>query len=123
MARLTAGAEAALHGNHPDLALHAALDLLQQALATVIGGARTIDLAEENIPTSNTSPDQLAQKLADLQSLLQNNNLKALENFRALRPALAELEHAAALAEAIDSLNFDAAGQLVQAMMQRKDSA
>ena len=123
VARLTAGAEAALHGNHPDLALHAALDLLQQALATVIGGARTIDLAEENMPTSNTSPDQLAQKLADLQSLLQNNNLKALENFRALRPALAELEHAAALAEAIDSLNFDAAGQLVQAMMQRKDSA
>jgi PAS domain S-box-containing protein len=123
VARLTANAEAALHGNHPDLALHAALDLLQAALETVIGGARTINLAEETIPTSNTSPDELAQKLAELQSLLQNNNLKALEYVRALRPALAGMEHAAALADAVDSLNFDAAGRLVQAMMQRKDSA
>jgi signal transduction histidine kinase/CheY-like chemotaxis protein len=123
VARLTAGAEAALHGNHPDLALHTVLDQLQQALETVIGGARTINVTEETIPTSNTSPDLLAQKLAELLSLLQNNNLKALEYFRALRPALAEMEHAAALAEAVDSLNFDAAGQLVQAMMQRKDSA
>jgi len=123
VARLTAAAEAALHGNHPDLALHAALDQLALALDTVIGGARGIDVTEETIPTSNTSADEMVQKLAELQSLLQNNNLKALELARALRPALAGMEHAAALAEAVDSLNFDAAGLLVQAMMQRKDSA
>ena len=100
------GAEAALHGNHPDLALHAALDLLAQALETVISGARAINVTEEIIPSSNTSPDELVQKLAELQSLLQNNNLKALAYVRALRPALAEMEHAAALVDAVDSLNF-----------------
>ena len=122
MARLTASAEAALHGNHPDLALHGALDALQLALTTVVTGARAINVIEETIPTSNTSLDELAQTLAELQSLLQNNNLKALEYVRALRPALAEQEHAA-LADAVDSLNFDAAARLVQAIMQRKDSA
>ena len=122
VARLTASAEAALHGDHPDLALHGALDALQLALTTVVTGARAINVIEETIPTSNTSLDELAQTLAELQGLLQNNNLKALEYVRALRPALAEQEHAA-LADAVDSLNFDAAARLVQAIMQRKDSA
>jgi hypothetical protein len=65
----------------------------------------------------------LPQKLAELQSLLQNNNLKALEHFQQLRPALAAAEQAAALAEAVETLNFRAAHQIVVDLLQRKESA
>jgi hypothetical protein len=55
--------------------------------------------------------------------LLQNNNLKALEHFQQLRPALAAAEQAAALAEAVETLNFRAAHQIVVDLLQRKESA
>ncbi|MET0320692.1 MAG: Hpt domain-containing protein, partial [Duganella sp.] len=123
VARLTAHVETALREHRPEAALQAALDQLAAALDTVCAGARSLNVDDQVIPTSNTAQSELPLKLAELQGLLQNNNLKALEHFRALRPALAELDHAAALADAVESLNFDAAGRLVEAMMQRKDSA
>jgi len=127
VARLSAVVETALHQRHTDTALHAALDQLALALETVVSGARLLDVQEQIIPSSNINQVELALALAELQSLLQNNNLKALEHFRTLRPALAAMEHAEQLAEAIESLDFEKAARLVdeviQEMKQRKDSA
>ena len=127
VARLTAVVETALHHHHTDTALYAALDQLALALDTVVGGARLLDVQEQNIPNSNINQAELVLTLAELQSLLQNNNLKALEHFRTLRPSLAGMEHAVRLAEAVESLDFDLAARLVdeviQEMKQRKDSA
>ena len=119
--------ETALHQHHTETALHAALDQLALALETVVGGARLLDVQEQIIPSSNINQAELALTLAELQSLLQNNNLKALEHFSTLRPALAAMQHAEQLAEAVESLDFETAARLVdeltQEMKQRKDSA
>ncbi|KQQ40308.1 hybrid sensor and regulator [Duganella sp. Leaf126] len=118
VARMAAQVECALHANHADSAVHAALDQLATALAVVADGIRLLNVDEQIIPYSNTDRAELVQKLAHLQSLLQNNNLKALEDFAALRPALADMEHAVPLAQAVDNLDFDAAAALVHAIMQ-----
>ncbi|WP_229207622.1 MULTISPECIES: PAS domain-containing protein [unclassified Duganella] len=124
VARLSAAAEAILQDASADsLAMPAALNRLEQALGLVTRTARNLATPTQNIPTSNTEPSDLAQKLAELQSLLQNNNLKALEHFRALRPSLASAEQAQALSEAVETLNFKAARQMVEEMLQRKESA
>jgi PAS domain S-box-containing protein len=124
VARLAAAAEAALHDSSADtLAVPAALNRLEQALLLVTRTARNLAAPTPDIPTSNTSAPDLVQKLAELQSLLQNNNLKALEHFRALRPALASAGQAQALGEAVETLNFKAARQMVEEMLQRKESA
>ena len=127
VARLAAVAEIALQQDHPEIALHTALDQLALALDAVVAGARSLNIDERNVPTDNINQDELLQKLAVLQSLLQNNNLKALDYFKELKPALAGVEPAARLAEAVDSLDFDAAARIMdevtQAMKQRKDSA
>jgi hypothetical protein len=124
VARLTADAEAVLHDPAADsLALPAALNRLEQALELVTRTARNLTSPTHNIPDNNTPTADLEQKLAELQSLLQNNNLKALEHFRALRPALASAGQAQALAEAVDTLNFKLARQMVEEMLQRKESA
>jgi PAS domain S-box-containing protein len=123
VARLTAHAEAALHNDADSLAVPAALKQLEQALELVIRTARQLRAPEEQVPASDTSRSDLAQKLAELQSLLQNNNLKALEHFQQLRPAIAAAEQARALAEAVESLNFKAAHKMVEEMLQRKESA
>ena len=123
VARLTAHSEAALHDDADSLAVSAALKQLELALELVNRTARQLRAREQNIPTSNTPTPDLALKLAELQSLLQNNNLKALEHFQALRPALVAVEQARALAEAVETLNFKAAHQMVEDMLQRKESA
>ena len=124
VARLTAAVEAVLHDASADtLAVPAALGRLEQAMELVTRTARGIALPVQQVPSSNTVPANLAQKLAELKGLLQNNNLKALEHFRALRPALASAEQAQALSEAVETLNFKAARQMVEAMLQRKESA
>ena len=132
VARLTQQVEAALAAQLPAAVVEASLDDLAQALETVIAGAATLKLPENIVPTSNNNETDLVQQLAELQSLLQNNNLKALEHFHALRPTLAEYDDTP-LAAAIDNLDFAAAAQLVAAIMatmvddvaipQRKDSA
>ncbi|WP_343729470.1 PAS domain-containing protein [Duganella sp.] len=126
VARLTAAAEAVLHDDGADtLAMPAALARLEQALALVTRTARslTVPASTPSIPESNTTPPDLEQKLAELQGLLQNNNLKALEHFRALQPALASARQAQALGEAVETLNFKAARLMVEEMLQRKESA
>ena len=125
VARLTALAEAALHADDDgdSLAVPGALKRLEQALELVSRTARQLRAPKQDIPASNTSDAQLALKLAELQSLLQNHNLKALEHFQALRSALADPERAAALAEAVETLDFKTAHQMVEEMLQRKESA
>jgi CheY-like chemotaxis protein/HPt (histidine-containing phosphotransfer) domain-containing protein len=124
VARLTADAEAVLHDAAADsLALPAALNRLEQALELVTRTARNLAAPTHSIPDGNTPTPDLEQKLAELQSLLQNNNMKALEHFRALRPALASAGQAQALGEAVDTLNFKLARQMVEEMLQRKESA
>nr|WP_229265210.1 response regulator [Duganella sp. 1224] len=124
VARLSAAAEAALLDAAADtLAVPAALNRLEQALALVARTARTLAAPAPDVAPSHTPPPDLAQKLAELQELLQNNNLKALEHFRALRPALAPAGAAQALGEAVETLNFKAARQMVEEMLQRKESA
>ena len=124
VARLSAAVEAVLHDGAADtLALPAALGRLEQALDLVTRTARGLAAPAHTIPQSNTPVPELAQKLAELQSLLQNNNLKALDHFRALRPALASAGQAQALGEAVETLNFKAARLMVEEMLQRKESA
>nr|WP_207393441.1 PAS domain-containing protein [Duganella aceris] len=123
VARLTAHTEAALHDAADSLALPAALKRLEQALELVNRTARQLRAPQQDIPVSNTSSSDLAQKLAELQSLLQNNNMKALAHFQALRPALAAQDQARALAEAVETLNFKAAYRMVEEMLHRKESA
>jgi PAS domain S-box-containing protein len=124
VARLTADAEAVLHDPAADtLALPAALNRLEQALELVTRTARNLAVPTQDIPENNAATPDLEQKLAELQGLLQNNNLKALEHFRALRPALASAGQAQALGEAVETLNFKVARQMVEEMLQRKESA
>jgi two-component system sensor histidine kinase/response regulator len=121
VARLTAHAESAMReAGGP--AVPAALKQLELALAVVGRTARQLQTPAQKFHSNNTPPSDLAQKLAELQSLLQNNNMKALEHFQALRPALAA-DQAQALTEAVETLNFKAAHQMVEDMLQRKESA
>ena len=79
--------------------------------------------ANQDMPVGNTDASDLPQKLAELQSLLQNNDLRALEHFRELRPALAATAQSSALAEAVETLDFSTAAKLLENMLQRKESA
>ena len=124
VSRLGALAETALHHDNPagDGALDTALDQLAAALAVVTASVRGM-AATQDMPVGNTDASDLPQKLAELQGLLQNNNLKALEHFRELRPALAATAQSGALAEAVETLDFSTAAKLVDIMLQRKESA
>jgi CheY-like chemotaxis protein len=104
-------------------ALDTSLDQLAAALGVVIASVRGMSAAGQDMPVGNTNIADLPVKLAELQSLLQNNNLKALEHFRALRPALAAMAQSGALAEAVETLDFITAATLVDIMLQRKESA
>jgi PAS domain S-box-containing protein len=108
----------------PNAALDQALTQLARALDVVAGGARQLSAppALDVLPSNSVGSD-LPQKLAELKGLLQNNNLKALEHFQQLRPALAAAEQATALAEAVETLNFRAAHEIVADLLQRKESA
>ena len=131
VARLCSAAEAELRQPAPDPGpLHATLTQLERALRQVAAGARQLAAAEAAqaeaepaVPAGNTVTPDLPQKLAELQCLLQNNNLKALDHFQQLRPALGTAAPARALAEAVETLNFKAAQEMVEDMLQRKESA
>jgi hypothetical protein len=62
--------------------------------------------------------------LAHLRDLLQNNNMKAMAQFDALRPALARLAPAAVppLADAVATLRFEAAQALVGELLDKEDA-
>ncbi|KQX01131.1 hypothetical protein ASC94_00280 [Massilia sp. Root418] len=125
IARLSAQAEVALHeGSETDLAF--LLTALDQSISVVTEAARTLPLplpAEDTAAAAGPDGADLPQALADLLSLLQTNNMKALTHFQALRPALDQHSHEAvlALAHAVETLDFAAAEHLVQDMLKRKD--
>ncbi|WP_229219623.1 response regulator [Duganella sp. BJB1802] len=124
VAGLTAEAEAILHRDHPDpAALDAALTVLDQALQGLAADARQLSVSTDSLPQGKPIAHDLPQKLAELHSLLQNNNLKALDVLRQLRPALTDANGWSALAEAVETLDFTAAQAIVADMLHRKDSA
>ncbi|WP_229213172.1 MULTISPECIES: PAS domain-containing protein [unclassified Duganella] len=124
VAGLTAEAEAILHRDHPDpAALDAALTVLDQALQGLAADARRLSVSTDSLPQGKPIAHDLPQKLAELHSLLQNNNLKALDVLRQLRPALTDADGWSALAEAVETLDFTAAQAIVADMLHRKDSA
>ncbi|SFM22131.1 PAS domain-containing protein [Rugamonas rubra] len=115
-------------GAAPAVSLEEALGALEEALAVVRAG---IDALPAQAAAPATLPDgieldsaALKRMLAEFQTLLQNNNLHALECFHALRPALAARHcDGTALAAALDTLDFPRAQQLVDELLQRKDWA
>ncbi|WP_295999807.1 response regulator, partial [Rugamonas sp.] len=128
VAQLAGQAEAALQAGR-SAGFPGLLAALDQALAEVCAGARglappTPAAATPDAPASIDGAD-LAQRLAELQGLLQNNNLKALTHFQSLRASLDMIEREAvpALAEAVETLNFSTAGQLLTELMKRKELA
>ncbi|PHV05523.1 hybrid sensor histidine kinase/response regulator [Janthinobacterium sp. BJB412] len=115
-------------GATPEESLAESLDALEAALAVVRAG---VDALPAPPAASATLPDgididsaALKLVLAEFQTLLQNNNLHALECFHALRPALAARHcDGAALAAALETLDFPRAHRLVDELLQRKDWA
>ncbi len=127
VAQLTAQVEAALLEGHSEQ-LDERLAALDVALATVAAGAHRLPApAAGPGPTEidDASATTLMATLAQLQDLLQNNNLKALALFQAVRPRLEAIDGAAAaaLAEAVETLQFRAAEQLVHTLLQNKEIA
>jgi two-component system sensor histidine kinase/response regulator len=100
---------------------------LDDELETVLEAARNLNLpaaAEPAAPLQDM--DEVHDALADLLNLLQNNNLKAMGDFEALRAGLsASLAPASvsALAESIETLSFANAASQVQELLNRKGGA
>ncbi len=113
-----------------EAALEESLGALEAALAVVRAGIDALP-ASASASASATLPDgidldsaALKLVLAEFQTLLQNNNLHALERFHALRPALAARHcDGEALAAALETLDFPRAHRLVDELLQRKDWA
>jgi hypothetical protein len=84
---------------------------------------RALEAAAPATAPAAEAPPDLPQKLAELQELLQNNNLKALDHFRALRPALPATPGLQALSDAVETLNFKQAERMVEDLLQRKERA
>ena len=129
LAREALEVEAALKGE-ADAALALRLARLQATLDTVLDAARALPAPDPHAP-GTTAPDEppqacaLHRELAQLLDLLQNNNMKAMAHFEALRPLLAGAAPArtALLAEAVATLRFDTAGALVRDILDTKEDA
>jgi two-component system sensor histidine kinase/response regulator len=98
--------------------LDAALQVVLQAARELDGPAQAgVDAGADAGVDAGIDPLDHAQRaaLAQLLDLLQNNNMKAMAYFASLRPALSRLAPAqvAPLADAVATLRFDAAAQLV----------
>ncbi|HJV01110.1 MAG TPA: PAS domain-containing protein [Burkholderiaceae bacterium] len=127
VAQHAAQVEAALLEGHA-APLESLLAALQAALATVADSAGRLPATQASPGPRNTDGSDAATlhaTLVQLQDLLQNNNLKALALFQSLRPRLETVDGAAtaALAEAVETLQFRAAGQLVHNLLQKKEIA
>jgi PAS domain S-box-containing protein len=104
------------------------LDVLEVELAKLMVAARQLDTPAAAITAGAPQADgrDLASRVADLLELLQNNNLKALAAFDALRAELAAVaspEAMTALSDAIATLAFPAAGALLRDLLNRKAPA
>ena len=128
VARLAHELELALRSEaHPTVVLR--LAELAAALEIAAAGARELDKPDCQLVLAAPGAEDgaaLHESLARLLQLLENNNMKAITQFDALRPALAARagqEAAALLAEALGTLRFgDAAGQ-VRELLQGKAQA
>ena len=102
------------------------LDVLEGELAKLMVAARRLEMPvpQETLALASTGDVRaLDERMADLLGLLQNNNLKALSEFDALRAELAAIagpDALAALAEAIATLSFASAVQQVKDIQSRK---
>ncbi|MEW6020702.1 MAG: PAS domain-containing protein [Pseudomonadota bacterium] len=104
----------------------ACLAALDAAMASVLAGAVELDqVSVAAVPATTTAPVR-RDALARLLDLLQNNNMKAITSFEALRPALAgsvEANDMAELANAVGLLRFEQAARLVRAILEAKGDA
>jgi PAS domain S-box-containing protein len=110
-----------------DAALALRLARLDAALAIVLEAARDLP-APQTTATATAAPEDnaiLQRELAQLLDLLHNNNMKAMAQFETLRPALARLEpgQVAPLADAVATLRFEEAAQLVRVLLDTKEDA
>jgi len=108
-------------------ALALRLARLDAALSVVLEAARDLP-APQASPAAAAAPEDsaiLQRALAQLLDLLHNNNMKAIAQFDTLRPALARLEpgQAAPLADAVATLRFEEAAQLVRTLLDTKEDA
>jgi CheY-like chemotaxis protein/HPt (histidine-containing phosphotransfer) domain-containing protein len=115
-------------------ALALRLARLEAALAVVLDAARDLpapeaaatpgpDTAVPAVPAEDSAT--LRRELAQLLDLLHNNNMKAMAQFETLRAALANRAptQAAAVADAVATLRFEQAAQLVRALLDTKEDA
>jgi len=103
--------------------LIARLDVLEVELAKLMVSARELQLpAGPDVQAAGGDARTFDEKLAELVRLLQNNNLKALAQFEALRGELAAFAPAetAALADAIATLGFANAVRQLKDIMDRR---
>ncbi|MFS2082900.1 Hpt domain-containing protein, partial [Telluria sp. Tellsp99] len=110
-----------------EAALALRLARLGAALSIVLEAARDLP-APEARPAPAAVPEDsaiLQRELAQLLDLLHNNNMKAIAQFETLRPALARLEpcQVAPLADAVATLRFEEAAQLVRTLLDTKEDA
>ncbi len=102
--------------------LLAQLDTAVQRLVQAIP-----DLSSTDMGKTATHPlpegQSLRQTLAQLQTLLQNNNMKALEVLAQLPAAVVAADLPAGMAEAAQRLDFTSAARLLEEHLQRKGSA
>jgi PAS domain S-box-containing protein len=100
------------------------LDVLEVELAKLMVAARKLAVpAAPAVAGSHSDSRELPDKLAELHALLQNNNLKAIAAFEALHPdldAYAGADDGARLADAIATLAFPQAAQMVSEILKRK---
>ncbi|WP_229503778.1 PAS domain-containing protein [Massilia putida] len=116
-------------------ALALRLARLDAALAVVLEAARDLPApgssATEPAPAAATQDGvaensaALRRELAQLLDLLHNNNMKAMAQFETLRPALARLDpgKVAPLADAVATLRFEQAAQLVRSLLETEEDA
>ncbi len=122
-------AEQCLQTSLDDTALDVQLAALAQALHAIAAATppAPTDMASAGAGSGVVAPEasaaQLAQTLAPLQTLLQNNNLKALDLLAQLTSTLAPQALPASLVSAIETLDFAAALTMLDELLQRKGSA
>ena len=96
---------------------------LDAAMAQVADAAHELGPATPGDTAAPAEASVRTDALARLLELLQNNNMKAMTAYEALRPALAgmlEAGEATALQEAVGTLRFEQAAGLVRAILEAK---
>ena len=99
------------------------LDVLESELAKLMVAARQLDMPVAAGASVQADGRDLDSRVADLLGLLQNNNLKALAEFDALRAELAAVaapDEMALLAEWVATLAFPAAAAQIRELLNRK---